>query len=76
MRALPGGGGQRRRLVPDAMPWVDFAVCPAEETGCNPGEWFRTPEGRAVVLGEVRRLGSQINRQLEELMADERSPEA
>ena len=44
-----------------ACPEVRFLVCPAPEPGCGPGEWYRTAEGRAMVLGEVRRLGDQIS---------------
>ena len=59
-----------------AFPEARFMCVPCREEGVNADDWFRTEAGRDRVLGEVRRLGSQINRQLEELMADERSPEA
>ena len=44
-----------------AMPDVRFLVCPAPTPGYTRDDWFRTEKGRARVLGEVQRLGSQIS---------------
>ncbi len=51
------------------FPETDWTVCPCREEGLNAEDWTLTPEGRARVLGEVRRLGDQIKEQLEELIA-------
>ena len=53
-----------------AFPDTEWAVCPAEVDGMGRDAWYRTPEGRALVLGEVRRLGSQIGEVLEDLLED------
>ena len=58
-----------------AFPEAKILCVPCREEGVNAEDWFRTQAGRERVLGEVRRLGSQINRQLEELIADERGRE-
>ncbi|MBR4710584.1 MAG: YdcF family protein [Clostridia bacterium] len=55
-----------------AFPETELLCLPCREEGVCADDWFLTEAGRERVLGEVRRLGSQINRQLEELMADER----
>ncbi len=47
---------------------TEWIACPAREPGVNADDWHRTPEGRGRVLGEARRLGDQINEQLEELI--------
>jgi len=52
-----------------AFPETEWLVCPADMPGLNADDWFRTPEGRDRILGEVRRLGSQINPQLEEMIS-------
>lgn len=52
-----------------AFPETEWLVCPADMPGFNADDWFRTPEGRDKILGEVRRLGSQINPQLEEMIS-------
>ena len=44
-----------------AMPETRFVVCPAETPGYTRNDWFCTEKGRARVLGEVQRLGGQIN---------------
>ncbi|MBQ8200580.1 MAG: YdcF family protein [Clostridia bacterium] len=44
-----------------AMPDVRFIVCPQASPGYSRHDWFRTEKGRARVLGEVQRLGSQVN---------------
>ena len=44
-----------------AMPQTRFVACPAETPGYTRDDWFRTEKGRARVLGEVQRLGGQIN---------------
>ena len=44
-----------------AMPQVRFLVCPAPTPGYTREDWHRTQKGRDRVLGEVARLGSQIN---------------
>ncbi|MBR5344751.1 MAG: YdcF family protein [Clostridia bacterium] len=51
-----------------AFPDAEWIACPANEPGVNADDWYRTEEGRKRVLGEVRRLGDQINIQLEELI--------
>ena len=51
-----------------AFPETEWIACPSSEDGVNADDWFRTPEGRKRVLGELRRLGDQINEQLEELI--------
>ncbi|MBR6027980.1 MAG: YdcF family protein [Clostridia bacterium] len=48
-----------------AFPETRLLAIPASEPGLNADDWHLTPEGRARVLGEVRRLGSQINEVLE-----------
>ncbi|MGN0778938.1 MAG: YdcF family protein [Aristaeellaceae bacterium] len=44
-----------------AFPDTEFLVCPASVPGFDRDDWYRTAQGRAMILGEVRRLGSQIN---------------
>ena len=44
-----------------AMPETRFIVCPAPTPGYTREDWFLTEKGRARVLGEVQRLGSQIS---------------
>lgn len=51
-----------------AFPEARWIACPSREDGVSAGDWYQTPEGRSRVLGEVRRLGDQINEQLEELI--------
>ncbi len=43
-----------------AMPETRFIVCPVQTPGCTREDWFRTEKGRARVMGEVQRLGSQV----------------
>ena len=52
-----------------ASPETEFIVCPAKTPGLTREDWFLTPKGRDRVLGEVRRLGSQINEVFESMMA-------
>ncbi len=44
-----------------AMPQVAFLVCPCATPGYGRDEWYRTEKGRSRILGEVARLGSQVN---------------
>lgn len=44
-----------------AYPNTVWRVCPGEEVGLTRDDWYLTREGRAKVLGEVRRLGDQVN---------------
>ncbi|MGN1019353.1 MAG: YdcF family protein [Aristaeellaceae bacterium] len=44
-----------------AFPETEILVCPASVPGFNRDDWFLTEEGRAMILGEVRRLGDQVN---------------
>ncbi len=50
-----------------AYPDTEWFVCPGEETGLTRNDWFKTPEGRARILGEVRRLGDQVNEVFEQM---------
>ena len=43
-----------------AYPETRFLVCPAALPGYGRDDWFLTEKGRAVVLGEVGRLGEQV----------------
>ncbi len=51
-----------------AMPGTRFLVCPAHRAGYGPEEWYRTPKGRAKVLGELSRLGGQIGEVFENML--------
>lgn len=44
-----------------AMPDVRFIVCPQPTPGYSREDWYRTEKGRSRILGEVQRLGGQIN---------------
>ena len=44
-----------------ALPETRFLVCPAQTPGCTRDDWYLTEKGRSRVLGEVQRLGGQIN---------------
>ena len=54
-----------------AFPEAELRAIPVPYPGLSREDWWRTPEGRAAVLGEIRRLGSQINEVLEEAMRDD-----
>ena len=43
-----------------AFPSVRIRVCPPSVPGLNPEDWTTTAKGRALVLGEIRRMGDQI----------------
>ena len=44
-----------------AMPQVRILACPVATPGYTREDWFLTEKGRARVLGEVQRLGSQVS---------------
>ena len=44
-----------------AMPDTRFIVRPTAAPGCSREDWYKSEKGRAKVLGEVMRLGSQTN---------------
>lgn len=44
-----------------ALPATRFLVCPTATPGCTRDDWFLSEKGRSRVLGEVQRLGSQVN---------------
>ena len=44
-----------------AMPDTRFIVCPTATPGYTREDWFLTEKGRARVMGEVQRLGSQVS---------------
>lgn len=52
-----------------AFPETEWLVCPAVSQGLSRDSWYRTPQGRARVLGEVARLGNQIQDVLEGMFA-------
>ena len=43
-----------------AYPETRFLVCPAQLPGYGREDWYLTEKGRAVVMGEVARLGEQV----------------
>ena len=53
-----------------AFPDTEWIVCPADVPGLNREDWYLTREGRDTILGEVRRLGSQVNEVFEQMLED------
>jgi len=43
-----------------AMTQTRFIVCPADTPGYTRSDWYLSEKGRARVMGEVQRLGSQV----------------
>lgn len=44
-----------------AYPDAEILVCPASVPGFNRDDWYLTAGGRDAILGEVRRMGDQVN---------------
>lgn len=57
-----------------AFPEVRILVCPAKVPGLSREDWYRTAEGRERILGEVRRLGSQVNEVFEMMVSGAYDP--
>lgn len=51
-----------------AMPETRFIVCPASMPGYARDEWYKSEKGRARVLGELARLGTQVNEVFETML--------
>ena len=54
-----------------AYPETRFLVCPAQLSGYGREDWYLTEKGRAVVLGEVARLGDQVREVFENMLRRE-----
>lgn len=52
-----------------AFPETQLLAVPAHVPGLDKADWHLTAEGRSTVLGEIRRLGDQINEVFENMMA-------
>lgn len=52
-----------------AFPETRILACPARVPGLSREDWFRTAEGRERILGEVQRLGSQVNEVFEMMVS-------
>lgn len=52
-----------------AFPQADIRVCPVAAPGESRQDWFATEKGRRRVMGEVARLGSQVNEVFEMLLS-------
>lgn len=44
-----------------AYPDTEILVCPAHIPGYDREDWYLTRDGQNMILGEVRRLGDQVN---------------
>lgn len=66
-------GHARRALLyyQAAFPEAEILVCPAQVEGEGRADWSRTAQGRARILGEVSRCGSQVAQVLEDFIARE-----
>ena len=53
-----------------AYPQTRFLVCPDTVSHIRRETWYRTPEGRKRVYGEVARMGDQITEELEMLLGE------
>lgn len=53
-----------------AFPETEILVCPASVPGESRDDWFTNAKGRNRVLGEVRRLGSQVNEVFEAMVEE------
>ena len=54
-----------------AYPETRFLVCPAQLPGYGREDWYLTEKGRAVVMGEVARLGDQVREVFEGMLESE-----
>ena len=54
-----------------AFPETRFLVCPAALPGYGREDWYLSEKGRAVVLGEVARLGDQIQEVFASMLSTE-----
>ena len=54
-----------------AFPDTELLVCPASTPGESRDDWFTNAKGRKRVLGEVRRLGSQVNEVFEMMLENQ-----
>lgn len=52
-----------------AFPQAELLVCPVSTPGEGREDWFTTEKGRRRVMGEVSRLGSQVNEVFEMLLS-------
>lgn len=52
-----------------AFPQAEIRVCPVSTPGESREDWFATEKGRRRVMGEVARLGSQVNEVFEMLLS-------
>lgn len=52
-----------------AFPQTELRVCPVSTPGEGREDWFTTEKGRQRVMGEVARLGTQVNDVFEMLLA-------
>jgi len=55
-----------------AFPDADILVCPASVPGESRDDWFTNEKGRRRVMGEVSRLGTQVNEVFEMMVAEKR----
>lgn len=53
-----------------AFPQADILVCPAHTPGESREDWFTNEKGRRRVLGEVSRLGNQVNEVFEMMVGN------
>jgi len=55
-----------------AFPDANILVCPASVPGESRDDWFTNEKGRRRVMGEVSRLGTQVNEVFEMMLAGKR----
>ena len=55
-----------------AFPDSRILVCPAGLPGESRADWFATEKGRRRVMGEVARMGTQVNEVFEMMVAEKR----
>lgn len=57
-----------------AFPETEIRVCPVNAPGESRTDWFTNEKGRCRVMGEVSRLGSQVNEVFETLLGCRENP--
>lgn len=54
-----------------AFPETEWLVCPAVHAGSARDDWYLTAKGRQRILGEVRRLGDQVNEVFDMMLGED-----